>query len=210
MRMRKNVVEGHDARRDGRGAAKLGISAIGEPAAGLDEQLGNIFHNMRVALNLSREGLARRLGVNASIIDTFEAGVVTALPPWEETRRIVGGYCGLVRIDPDPILWRIGSQLQAAASHIRVATERPHTPVKSGARQARRPERDVSRSGRRRGRRARTLFVLTAPIAFLAGAIYVVQVVPGEVYRAIRLLPDPIAAPVRTGFDYFLLLTAPA
>jgi transcriptional regulator with XRE-family HTH domain len=209
MRMKKRVVEGHDARHDGRSALRLGISAIGEPAAGRDEQLGNIFHNMRVSLNLSREGMARRLGVNASIVDTFEAGVVTALPPWQETRRIVGGYCELARIDPEPILWRISSQLQAAADHIRAATARPSAPAKPAAlRHARRPEQDTPRAGRR-GRRARNLFVLTAPIAFLAGAIYVVQAVPGEVYRAIRLLPAPIAAPVRTGFDYFLLLTAP-
>jgi hypothetical protein len=51
--------------------------------------------------------------------------------------------------------------------------------------------------------------VLTAPIALLAGAIYVAQTLPSEVYRAIRLLPDPVAAPVRTGFDYMILLTAP-
>ena len=65
----------------------------------------------------------------------------------------------------------------------------------------------MPRSGRGR-RRARTLFVLTAPIALLAGAIYVAQTAPGEVYGAIRLLPDPIASPVRAGFDYFMLLTA--
>jgi transcriptional regulator with XRE-family HTH domain len=207
--MRRSVVERHDARHDRRGSSRVGISAIGEPAAGRDEQLGSIFHNMRVSLHLSREAMARRLGVNASTVDTFEAGVVTALPPWQETRRIVGGYCELLRIDPEPILWRISSQLQAAANHIRVATARPPAPAEPAApRRARRSERDAPRSDRR-GRRARTLFVLTAPIAFLAGAIYVVQALPGEVYRAIRLLPDPIAAPVRTGFDHLLLLTAP-
>jgi hypothetical protein len=210
MRMKKSVVEGHDARHDGRGASRLGISAITEPAAGRDEQLGSIFHNLRVSLSLSREGMAGHLGVTTSIVDTFEAGVVTALPPWQETRRIVCGYCALVRIDPEPILWRISSQLQAAASHIRAATARPPVPAKPAAlRHARRPEREDAPRAGRRGRRARNLFVLTAPIAFLAGAIYVVQAVPGEVYRAIRLLPAQIAAPVRTGFDYLLLLTAP-
>jgi hypothetical protein len=202
-------VEGQEARRDGPGASRLGISAIGEPAAGRDEQLGSIFRNMRVSLNLSRETMARHLGVKASIVDTFEAGVVTALPPWQDTCRIVGGYCELLRIDPEPILWRISSQLQAAANHIRVATTRPAGSAEPAApRRTRRSKPAVPRTGRR-GRRARALFVLTPPIAFLAGAFYVVQALPGEAHRAIKLLPDPIAAPVRTGFDYLLLLSAP-
>jgi hypothetical protein len=53
------------------------------------------------------------------------------------------------------------------------------------------------------------MFVVTAPIALLAGAIYMAQALPGEVYGAIRVLPEPVAKPVRAGFDYFLLLTAP-
>lgn len=204
--MRRSPAEGHNVRYDGRGSSRLGISAIGEPAAGRDEQLGNIFRNMRLSLRLSRDAMARRLGIQASIVDSFEAGVVTALPHWKEIARIVGGYCELVRIDPEPILWRVSSQLQAAAGQTRTASVRRHSPPASSV-PARRAERTTPRSGRGR-RRARTLFVLTAPIAFLAGAIYVAQTLPTEVYRGIRLLPDPIAGPVRAGFDYFLLLTA--
>jgi transcriptional regulator with XRE-family HTH domain len=206
--MRKSPAEGRNVRHDGRGSSRLGISAIGEPAAGHDEQLGNIFRNMRLTLKLTREGVARRLRVQASVIDTFESGVVTALPPWQEVVRIVGGYCELVRIDPEPILWRISSQLQAASNNISSTSMRAAALPKTSSRSARRADRDAPRSGRR-GRRARRLFVLTAPIALLAGAIYVAQTLPSEVYRAIRLLPDPVAAPVRTGFDYMILLTAP-
>ncbi|HJZ43917.1 MAG TPA: helix-turn-helix domain-containing protein [Hyphomicrobiaceae bacterium] len=207
MRMRRSPAEGHNVRHDGRGSSRLGISAIGEPAAGRDEQLGNIFRNMRLSLRLSRDAMARRLGIQVSIVDSFEAGVVTALPHWKETARIVGGYCELVRIDPEPILWRISSQLQAAAGQTRAATTRSHSPPPHASVPARRIERSTPRSGRGR-RRARTLFVLTAPIALLAGAIYVAQTAPGEVYGAIRLLPDPVARPARAGFDYFMLLTA--
>jgi len=208
MRMRRSAAEGHDVRRHGRGSSRLGISAIGEPAAGHDEQLGNIFRNMRLALKLTREGVARRLGVLPSVIDTFEAGVVTALPPWQEVVRIVGGYCELLRIDSEPILWRISSQLQAASSNINSTSLRQAVPAKTTSRSARREEREQPRSTRR-GRRARRLFALSVPIALLAGAIYVAQTLPGEVYRAISMLPAQVAAPARTGFDYLVLLTAP-
>jgi hypothetical protein len=198
-------VEGDGVRYDGRASSRLGISAIGEPAAGRDEQLGSIFRNMRLSLRLSREGMARRLGVAASIIDTFEAGVVTALPQWNETVRIVGGYCELCRVDPEPILWRISSQLQAAASHVRAATV--PSPATGSAR-PRRPDRTGRRPGRRR-QRARTFFALTMPIALLAGAVYVAQTLPSEVYRGIRRLPEPLATAARAGFDYLILMTAP-
>ena len=204
MRMRRSPAEGHDVRYDGRGSSRLGISAIGEPAAGRDEQLGSVFHNMRLALKLSREGMARRLGIHASTVDCFESGVVTALPYWNETVRVVSGYCELVRIDPEPILWRISSQLQAAAAQVRAPSTRSH----SHSQPSRRAERSAPRSAGRGRRRARTLFVLTAPIAILAGAIYVAQALPSEVYRVIRLMPEPIAKPARQGFDYFMLLTA--
>jgi hypothetical protein len=204
MRVRKGSAEGDHARYDGRASSRLGISAIGEPAAGRDEQLGGIFRNMRFSLRLSREGMARRLGINPSIVDTFEAGVVTALPHWNETVRIVGGYCELCRVDPEPILWRISSQLQAAASHVRAATM--PSPAAAPAR-TRRSER-TGRPGRRR-QRARTFFALTMPIALLAGAIYVAQTLPSEVYRGIRQLPEPLATAARAGFDYLILMTAP-
>jgi transcriptional regulator with XRE-family HTH domain len=207
MRLRRSSAEGHDVRHDGRGSSRLHISSIGEPAAGRDEQLGNIFRNMRLSLKLSREALARRLAVRPSTVDSFESGVVSALPHWKETVRIVSGYCQLVRIDPEPVLWRITSQLQAASSPpARTSTTRAHSPPPAPS--PPRAER-TSRRSERRLRRARTLFVVTAPIAVLAGAIYVAQALPSNVYGAIRVLPEPVAKPVRAGFDYFMLLTAP-
>ena len=76
------------------------VSAVSEPLPGRDEQLGQIFINMRRAMNVSRETIARRLATRAQTIDDFEAGAVTALPHWKETERIVRGYCELLRLDP--------------------------------------------------------------------------------------------------------------
>src|SRR5262245_57283047 len=103
MRMRQGP--GLHAHQGGIADARLHISAINEPMAGRDEQLGQIFLNMRRAMNVSRETIARRLATHTSTIDDFEAGAITALPHFKETTRIVRGYCELLRIDPEPILW---------------------------------------------------------------------------------------------------------
>src|SRR5215467_15189388 len=81
-----------------------------------DAQLGQIFRNMRLAMKVSRETIARRLATSAACVDTFEAGAVAALPHAKETDRIVRGYCELLRLDPDPILWRIRNHMQALAT----------------------------------------------------------------------------------------------
>jgi hypothetical protein len=185
------------------------ISAIGEPAAGRDEQLGQIFRNMRLAMKLSREAMARRLATSAFVVDSFEAGAVTALPHWKETARIVGGYCELMRLDSEPILWRIRSQLQAVANHARPKTVRSAAPLPPVASVPGRRTVRASERPERRRRRARTLFVLSAPIALLAGMIYMAQATPGQVYGAIALLPQAVASPLRVGVDYLVLLTAP-
>src|SRR5690242_8161371 len=86
--------------------AHLGVDA-GDQSAWRDEQLGQIFRNMRLAMKVPRETIARRLAVSTACVDTFEAGAVAALPHAKETDRIVRGYCELLRLDPEPILWRI-------------------------------------------------------------------------------------------------------
>ena len=104
---------GPAAPRGGPVDSRVRVSAISEPLPGRDEQLGQIFINMRRAMNVSRETIARRLATRAQTIDDFEAGAVTALPHWKETERIVRGYCELLRLDPQPILWRIRSHLDS-------------------------------------------------------------------------------------------------
>src|SRR5262245_62329440 len=86
--------------------------ASGDVVAGRDEQIGKIFRNMRTALKVPRDALARRLATSPAVIDSFEAGAITALPHWKETERIVRSYCDLLRFDPEPVLWRLRSQFQ--------------------------------------------------------------------------------------------------
>jgi len=220
MRTRHSPSEGH-ARRQGAGAARPIVSAIAEPSAGRDEHLGLMFRNMRLAMRVPRETIARRVATTTAIIDNFEAGAVTALPHWKETTRIVRSYCELLRLDPEPLLWRIGSHLQAVASpppqevpapRQLDPTTAPPPPVGAWAgprSQAPRTETGRGRPQRRR-RRARALFALSAPIALLAGIVYLAQTVPKPVYWAISLLPDAAERPVRAGLDYLVVLTSPS
>jgi hypothetical protein len=185
--------------------------ANGEPTAGRDEQIGKIFRNMRSALKVPRDALARRLATSTAVIDSFEAGAISALPHWKETERIVRSYCDLLRFDPEPVLWRLRSQFQVAANYARTAPQ-PITQPRSGvSRPGLRAESSTggARPARRR-RRARTLFVLSTPIVFAAGLVYLGQSASRPVYQAIALLPVPIAGPVRAGFDYFVGLTTPS
>jgi hypothetical protein len=202
-----------DLRLAGPHSPSLDGRAGGDWAAGRDEQIGKIFRNMRAALKVPRDTLARRLATNTAVIDSFEAGAVTALPHWKETERIVRSYCDLLRFDPEPVLWRLRSQLQAAANTARAAPQTAARPRPNAARQA--PgqpplfEANGLRPARRR-RRARTLFVLSTPIVFAAALVYLGQSASAPVYRGIALLPVPIAGPLRTGFDYLLGLTRPS
>jgi len=190
-------------------------------AAWRDEQLGQIFRNMRLTMKVSRETIARRLATSASCVDSFEAGAIGALPHGKETERVVRGYCELLRVDPEPILWRIRGHMQALASQAgRAAATPASSPVQTTAgRAAPRPrpvaktertksERTQARSPRRR-RRARALFALSAPVALLAAVVYLAHAAPWPVYRAAALLPGPVQNAVRGGLDYLVLLTAP-
>ena len=188
------------------------MGADGDLSGWRDEQLGQIFRNMRLALKVSRETIARRLATSPACVDSFEAGAVSALPHGKETERLVRGYCELLRVDPEPILWRIRTHLQALASQARPAvpprreqttarTERTRTERTQGQRTAGRPPR--------RRRRARALFALSAPVALLAAVVYLAHAAPRPVYRAVALLPDPVESAARAGLDYLVLLTAP-
>lgn len=188
--------------------------ASGEGVAGRDEQIGKIFRNMRTALKVSRDALARRLATSPAVIDSFEAGAIMALPHWKETERIVRSYCDLLRFDPEPVLWRLRSQFQLVANYARQAPQPPPQPRTEAPRSGRRGENSaaaplISRPARRR-RRARTLFVLSTPIVFAAELVYLGQSASRPVYQAIALLPVPIAGPVRAGLDYLVGLTMPS
>ncbi|MBO0742011.1 MAG: helix-turn-helix domain-containing protein, partial [Hyphomicrobiaceae bacterium] len=168
----------------------------GEGSGWQDAQLGQIFRNMRRAMKVSRETIARRLATSTVCVDNFEAGAVAALPHAKETDRIVRGYCELLRLDPEPILWRIRSRMQALAEQAGAAAPTPlpaaivpTTASRSRSRSdSRSGSRSDSRSGRRsqsvpsrrpastersaaqsaQRRRTRALFALSAPVALLA------------------------------------------
>ena len=198
--------------------AYLGADA-GDQSAWRDEQLGQIFRNMRLAMKVSRETIARRLATSAACVDTFEAGAVAALPHAKETDRIVRGYCDLLRLDPDSILWRIRSHMQALAEPARSAAPMPlPAAVAPTSRSARRSasvaRTEQGRAERPKGhspyrRRTRALFALSAPVALLAALVYLAQAAPRPVYRTIALLPDPARYAVRAALDYVVLLAAP-
>jgi hypothetical protein len=185
-----------------------------------DEQLGKIFRDMRQAMRVSRETIARRLATNSATIESFETGAVASLPNWKETGRIVRTYCDLLRVDPEPILGHIRGRLQTIANEAKAA--RVATPIEftSGRTSPRsipttRSVRTAptvhaqTRPPRRRRRRTRVLFALSAPLALVAAVFYLAQATPQPVYAAINFLPDSAEIAVRAGVDYLMLLSAP-
>jgi hypothetical protein len=198
----------------GRFPPRIYVGANGDASALRDEELGQIFRNMRLTLKVSRETIARRLATTVSTIDNFEAGAVTALPHGKETERIVRGYGELLRVDPEPIFWRIRGHMQALASQARSAAPRA-VPTQTTAGRAAPRSRPVVKSERakirspRRRLGARTLFALSAPVALIAAVVYLAHAAPRPLYRAIALLPDPAGSAVRAGVDYLVHITAP-
>lgn len=186
-----------------------------DPSAWRDEQLGKLFRDMRLTLKISRETFARRLATNTATIDNFEAGAVGMLPHEKETERIVRGYCELLRIEPEPILRRIGAHMQVLANQPRPArTQPPRTTTPTTSRRTAPRSRPATVSERvpprppRRRLRVRTLFALSAPVALVAALVYLAHTAPKPVYRAIALLPQPAATAMRSGLDYLMLMTA--
>jgi transcriptional regulator with XRE-family HTH domain len=175
-------------------------------AAGRDVQIGHIFRNMRAATRLTREALARRLATTPGTIEDLENGTVASLPHWRETVRIVRTYCETLRLDPEPILWRIQSQLQTADPHADSVTRPPGPPPA-----LLRKDQPKGRASpeRRERRRARRMFAFSAPLVLAAAAFYFAQATPAPIYRTIALLPGPVAGGARAVMDNILLFSAP-
>ena len=212
MRTRQIRGEVQDVGYAGRASAHANAGHTGEPPAARDDQVGQMFRNMRAAMGVSRETIARRLATAPSTIDNFEAGAISALPHWKETARIVRSYCELLRMAPEPILRRIHDRLLAIASQPRSSDPPPPRVLRSvrtvrteppAAKAEPAPVRPTRRH------RARTLFALSAPIAVLLGVAILAQVMPGLIYRAVGVLPGSIESPARAGLDYVVLLMAP-
>jgi helix-turn-helix protein len=215
MRMRQTAANAPNTGPGGRAPGPPRFLAGAEPAAARDEQLGLIFRNMRLAMKVPRETIARRLATSPATIDNFEAGAIGALPHWKESARIIRGYCELLRLDPEPILWRVRDLLKAPPTEVRAlapapAPARPRTvghPSQAPGPAAQAERTRTRPSGRRRTVRA--LFALSAPVAIAASVAILAQVAPGPAYRVVRLLPGLIEAPARAGLDYAVRLMAP-
>lgn len=211
MRMRLPGAELPDRRPRGPAPSLHSLAnGLGAPAGlGRDAQIGHIFCNMRSAMRLPREAIARRLATTPGTIEDLESGAVSSLPHWRETSRIVRSYCELLRLDPQPILWRMQSQMRASGAY------EDDPPTQSNATRPPGPpallRKDAAKNPPppRRRRRARRLFALSAPLALTAAAFYLAQAAPAPLYRAIGLLPVSIAGTARAGMDNLVLYSAP-
>jgi hypothetical protein len=225
MRIRNDRAHGLDvrqgARQDVRHDGRLPLRAA--PGAAVapttrDAELGRIFRDMRVSMKASREMVARRLAIAVATIDSLESGALAAFPHWRETERIVRAYCELLRLDPEPILWRIRSGVHALAGLARLEpAASPYPPPTARDRAsaaAERSEADRQLSWRSswqsswHGRRGRVLLALGIPLALVAVMIVVTQFAAAPLYRGVASLPRQLRAPLRQGLDQLMLLTA--
>jgi hypothetical protein len=175
-----------------------------------DPQIGQIFRNMRATLRVPREAIARRLATTPGVIEDLESGSVGSLPHWRETMRIVRTYCELLRLNPDPLLWRIDQLLRggAGAPGANEAPPAPPPPATPPPLALRKPS---SREPRPRQRRAGVgrLLLLAMPPVVLAAAVSLAILMPGPIYKTVSLLPPSVAEPARAGLDLFVLYSAP-
>jgi hypothetical protein len=163
---------------------------------------------MRTATRLSRDAIARRLATTPATIEDLELGAVASLPHWPETVRIVRGYCELLRLDPEPLLWRIQQLLRAGDEP---PPSRPVGPPPPALRRerTRAPAPALRRSRDGAGRGIRRLVILSLPPIVVAGLMYGATVAPAPLYRALSLLPASLVEPARAGLDALVLYSAP-
>lgn len=205
MRTRQPTTGSRDARSRGLSPPRTHSNGSGAPATpGRDPQIGHIFRNMRAAARLPREAIARRLATTPATIEDLETGAISSLPHWRETVRVVRGYCEILRLDPEPLLWRIQNQLRAGGSQEDPPTRPPGLPPA-----LLRKDRPRIRVSRRSGHSARRLLAMSAPLVVVGAVLYAASAAPGPIYRAITLLPAPLAGAARAGLDNFLLYSTP-
>lgn len=77
----------------------------------LDDEIGELFRQMRVATNLSQQQIASQFDTSLQTIEFLESGHLSALPPWKETKRVIVDYTTLLGLDPEPVLRRVMLQL---------------------------------------------------------------------------------------------------
>ncbi len=210
--------------------APVQIMALSERTSGLDESLGSLIGDMRLALGMTPGELALRLGTTVDLIMTLEQGRLRALPHWEETQRIIAGLCSLHRVDPRPILQRIYEQTSPthlgapperapSALHrtadrtggrtkVPAATAEP-TPRRGAAKTAgRSPASKKQWRAPQRGR-GRALMAVAGPMVLIAAAVWTVQAQPRALRDVIAVLPASISKPVLGGLDALAVSLSP-
>lgn len=210
-----------------RAAPRIRLTSVSERSSGVDERLAAIFRDMRRALRLTKQELARKLETEQSVIDAMELGRVQALPPWPETVRIISEFGQLNRVDVRPILARIRDQVgPAGLGQIPASTPAARRSPSSGdarsvrAQSAHGPsvrvttgdearEKRKLRSRRRADRAAKALSVLTAPVVLVAGLLWIAQAQSAAMVGGLGLLPEPLARLARPVIDYLILRLAP-
>ena len=212
--------------------APVQIMAMSERTSGLDENLGSLIGDMRLALGMTPGELALRLGTTVDMIMTLEQGRLRALPHWEETQRVVMGLCALHRVDPRPLLQRIyeqtnpthagappdrslGALLRASERTADRAAPRATAPKTSSRRKAApKPEPApapkklwrVRRGSRGRGR---ALMAVAGPMVLVASIVWSIQAQPRALRDAIAVLPASVAQPMLSGLDTLAARLAP-
>ncbi len=76
-----------------------------------DEEIAELFREMRQATGQSPGQIADELGTTVEIVELLEQGRLFLLPPWTETSRIIRAYTALLGLDADPVMRRIMLQL---------------------------------------------------------------------------------------------------
>jgi len=70
-----------------------------------------LFQNLRRVMDRPLKDIANELGTSSHVIRSLETGDFEALPPWNETSRIVTAYTRMVAIDPRPALEVLASTM---------------------------------------------------------------------------------------------------
>ncbi len=218
--------------------APLHITSMAERTSGLDESLGSLIGDMRLALGMTPGELALRLGTTVDTIMTLEQGRLRGLPHWEETQRIVAGFCALHRVDPRPLLQRIYEQtspthlgapperglgaLQRAAERTeprptaRMAPQPEAKPSRRAAKSSTRSVESTSRPAKKKAKvrvrtrgRGRALMAVAGPMVIIAAAVWMVQAQPRALREAITVLPSSVAQPMLSSLDALSVRLSP-
>jgi len=204
------------------------IVAVTERTSGLDESLGSLLGDMRLALGMTPGELALRLGTTVDVIMTLEQGRLRALPHWEETHRVVAGLCALHRIDPRPVLQRIfeqpnpthlGAPPDRGPGALRRAGDRTGgraPPRKASPAPAKQRHAAKNTKSRKRWKarplargRGRALMAVAGPMVMIAAAVWAIQAQPRLLREAITVLPASVSRPMLSGLDTLATRLAP-